>query len=181
MENVKWIGCDPANFATGRNGRTVCGIVIHLTDGHKLTGTDAWFAESPTKRGPGSMASSAHYGIDRDGTIHQYVKEQDRAYHAGRVEAPTVNVVKFLAAQGSHNPNDITIGIEHAGVQTDDWTDETLNASASLIADICTRYKIPCDRQHIFRHHEIFLPKPCPGAKCPLDDIVTKAAALIKV
>ena len=68
-----------ANFAHGRNGLKPQGIVIHLMDG-TLLGTDAWFLN-----GNRGSVSSAHYGIGKTGEIHQYVKDEDRAYHAGNV------------------------------------------------------------------------------------------------
>jgi hypothetical protein len=41
-----------------------------------LAATDSWFLT------PESQVS-AHYGVARDGRIHQYVGESDTAFHAG--------------------------------------------------------------------------------------------------
>lgn len=171
---IAWIGCAEGNWAPGRGAHKPEAIVIHLMAG-SLAGTDAWFLTAPEKRNNGGFASSAHYGIGKLGQVHQYVKDEDRAYHAGRVQWPSTPV---LALHPGVNPNDFTIGIEHEGQLDDDWTEEMIQASAALIADICARWSIPCDRAHIAKHHEIFAPKPCPGPKCPMDDLVARAALL---
>ena len=170
-----WIGCAGGNWAAGRRGQKPLGIVIHIMDG-TLSGTDAWFNTTPAARNNGNFASSAHYGIGKTGTVHQYVDEPDEAFHAGRVQNPTTPLV---SQNPGVNPNVFTVGIEHEGTVDDDWSDEMVQASVELVADICKRWSIPCDRDHIVKHHEIFAPKPCPGPTCPIDDIVAKAAAII--
>jgi hypothetical protein len=49
--------------------------------------------------------------------------------------------------------------------------------SANLIREICQRWQIPIDRNHIVGHFEIFSKKPnCPASnKQILDDLVTLA------
>jgi N-acetylmuramoyl-L-alanine amidase len=165
-----WIGCDPGNFAVGRAGYKPEAIVIHLAAG-SLIGTDSWFLMSPEKRG--EPASSAHYCVGKEGQIHQYVKEEDRAYHAGRVLEPTAKLVTETFP--GVNPNLWTIGIEHEGMLDDDWPEAMIDASAALVAEICLRWDIPIDRDHIIKHHEVFSAKPCPGPKCPIDLIVEMA------
>lgn len=166
-----WIGCDPANFAVGRPGFKPEGICIHLMAG-SLAGTDVWFLTSPEKRG--QPPSSAHYGIGKEGQIHQYVKEEDRAFHAGRVLNPTAKLVTETFP--SVNPNQFLIGVEHEGTLDDEWPEAMIDASSALIAEICARWEIPIDRDHIVKHHEIFSQKPCPGPRCPIDLIVEMAA-----
>ena len=96
--------------------------------------------------------SADTYGIgDKD--IHQYVKEEDTAWHASNL---TVNRE--------------SIGIEHEG----GWlledkrsrqkpSSETHATSAKLVADICKRYGIPIDRNHIKLHKE-YRATACPGS-----------------
>lgn len=88
--------------------------------------------------------TSAHYGIE-DNTIHQYVKEEHVAYHAGVY---------------SHNQR--SIGIEHSASPDRPASDATYNTSGKLIAEICKRYNIPLDRQHIRGHKEVRNTQ-CPG------------------
>jgi N-acetylmuramoyl-L-alanine amidase len=167
MNAAKWMGCAEGNYEPGNH--TVEGIVIHLMDG-TLVGTDAWFSDPRAK-------VSAHYGIGRNGEIHQYVLEQNRAYHAGRVN-PEPPVLPILAAHPGRNPNGYLLGIEHEGTVDDDWPEAQVQASAELVADICTRYGLAIDRDHIVKHHEIYALKPCPGPKCPMDEIIARALAI---
>jgi N-acetyl-anhydromuramyl-L-alanine amidase AmpD len=163
MNTIQKIWKGSPNFWTGRKGYKPELIVIHIMDG-TLPGTDAWFAN------PASQVS-AHYGIGKSGEIHQYVKEEDAAWHAGRVDAPSAKLVK-----ASVNPNLYTIGIEHEGKPEDIWTDAMKQASASLIREICQRWQIPIDRNHIIGHCEIYSKKP----NCPSHDkkIINELVAL---
>jgi N-acetyl-anhydromuramyl-L-alanine amidase AmpD len=150
-----------SNFNTGRSGYKPEAIVLHIMAG-TLPGTDAWFLN------PASQVS-AHYGIGKNGEIHQYVNEQDTAWHAGRVDAPTWKGIKV-----GINPNLYTIGIEHEGQADDVWPEAQKEASAALIREICKRWEIPIDRDHIIGHYEIYSKKPnCPATnKSIIDEIV---------
>src|SRR5881275_244407 len=100
------------NFVPGRKGYSPIAIVVHIMEG-TLSGTDSWFAN------PVSQVS-AHYGLGKSGEVHQYVKETDTAWHAGRVNAPSWKLIK---ASGNKyiNPNYYTIGIEHEGNEDTEW------------------------------------------------------------
>jgi N-acetyl-anhydromuramyl-L-alanine amidase AmpD len=148
--NVIWKGCSPTNFRTGRAGVKPAAIVIHISDGC-LSSADSWF-NNP------SAQVSAHYIVAKTGEIHQYVKEEDTAFHTG---APLKATWKLLRAD--LNPNDYTIGIEHEGKPIDAWPDAQYQASAELIADIARRWSIPIDADHIVLHREIHGDRPCPG------------------
>src|SRR6185295_3079618 len=102
-----WIGCASANFRSGRGGDgRPHGIVVHVIVG-------SLDSAGNTFRNPNIVPNrSAHYGVGRDGRVHQYVREEDTAYHAGTVDHPTAAMV--LAKPGV-NPNQYTIGIEHEG------------------------------------------------------------------
>lgn len=152
------------NFWKGRKGYRPEAVVIHIMDG-TLPGTDSWFVN------PSSQVS-AHYGIGKGGEVHQYVNEEDSAWHAGRVDAPAWNLIK-----PNINPNLYTIGIEHEGKPDDVWTDAMKQASAIMIREICQRWQIPIDRNHVVGHFEIFSKKPnCPASnKAILDELVVLA------
>ena len=155
------------NFSSGRKSYHPEAVVIHIMDG-TLTGTDSWF------KNPQSNVS-AHYGIGKNGEVHQYVQEVDTAWHAGRVNAPTWSLIKPTGSGTYINPNLYTIGIEHEGDDQSDWTDEMYNTSRDLLADICKRWNIPLDRSHIIGHREIYSLKTCPGAKVDLNKLVDQA------
>lgn len=164
MNTIKKIWKGSQNFWTGRKGYAPELIVIHIMDG-TLSGTDSWFANIASQ-------VSAHYGIGKNGEIHQYVKEEDSAWHAGRIDAPSAKLVKQNV-----NPNLYTIGIEHEGSSKDVWTEEMKQASAALIQEICQRFKIPIDREHVIGHYQIYSKKPdCPSRdKKILDELVALA------
>jgi N-acetyl-anhydromuramyl-L-alanine amidase AmpD len=152
------------NFWIGRKGYKPEAVVIHIMDG-TLVGTDSWFANTTSQ-------VSAHYGIGKNGEVHQYVQESDAAWHAGRVDASVWKLIK-----PNINPNLYTIGIEHEGKPDDVWTDAMKQSSATLIREICQRWQIPIDRDHVVGHFEIFSKKPnCPATnKRILDELVALA------
>jgi N-acetylmuramoyl-L-alanine amidase len=155
------------NFVSGRKGHHPEAIVIHVMDG-TLSGTDSWF------RNPQSKVS-AHYGIGKNGEVHQYVQETDTAWQAGRVNAPNWSLIK-TAGNGQYvNPNYYTIGIEHEGNSQSDWTDAMYGADAELIAAMSKRWNIPIDRSHIIGHREIFSLKTCPGSSVDLTKVIDLA------
>lgn len=164
MNTIKKIWKGSPNFWTGRKGYVPELIVIHIMDG-TLSGTDSWFANTASQ-------VSSHYGIGKNGEVHQYVKEEDSAWHAGRIDAPNAKLVKQNV-----NPNLYTIGIEHEGSSKDVWTEEMKQASAALIQEICQRFKISIDRDHIIGHYQIYSKKPdCPSRdKKILDELVALA------
>ncbi len=155
------------HFSQGRKNYKPEAIVIHVMEGN-LTGTDSLF------RDPASSVS-AHYGVGKKGEVHAYVSEKDTAWHAGRVNAPSWSLIKSAGRNQYINPNYYTIGIEHEGTGLSDWTPEMYDASAALIKEICTRWNIPPDRNHIIGHHEIYSLKTCPGPKADINRLIALA------
>lgn len=113
MDNITWIGSP--NHYQGRNGYHITHITLHIMVGH-LTGTDSVFNHP--------SGASAHYGIGADGTIHQYVSENDGSW-----------------SDANYASNNSTISIEHeGGMNGIPCTQACMNASAKLCADIARRY-----------------------------------------
>lgn len=190
--------CAEGNWHAGRQFHgpfnRIMGIVVHVMDGHLgngNTGTDELFNTVPAARAGAlkGFASSAHYGISQNGEVHQYVKDEDTAYHAGRVRDPSWSLIASYWAKGAYNgvnPNVFTIGIEHEGSADPafaeklglsfTWPPEMMKASSELIAALCAAYRIPIDRDHIVGHHEIYEAKPCPGDLRIVDLLVQMAA-----
>lgn len=164
MPTLQKIWKGSPNFWQGRKSYKPEAVVIHIMAG-TIQGTDSWFNNA-------SSQVSAHYGVAKSGEIHQYVKEEDTAWHAGIICQPSW---KFL--KPNINPNLYTIGIEHEGQAEDVWTEETKKASASLIQEACQRWQIPIDRDHIIGHYQITAKKPnCPAVnKGIIDELISLA------
>jgi N-acetylmuramoyl-L-alanine amidase len=154
-----WIGTP--NKERGRRGYRPEAIVIHIMDG-ALEGSDSWF------RDPASRVS-AHYGVRSTGEVHQYVAEMDTAWHAGRRSEPSWKLIKARVS-----PNLYTLGIEHEGRADTAWSAAMLEASARLVAEICNRWSIPVDRDHVIGHRETYARKDCPGRWIDLDRYITR-------
>lgn len=112
-----------------------------------------------------------HLGNGWAGIGYHYVIRKDGTIERGRPEW----------AIGSHaqGENSHTIGIHLSGdFSAVEPTEEQIEKCAMLVADICDRYGIPFDRQHIVGHGEL-MATDCPGTNLQalLDDgtIVGKA------
>lgn len=145
----------PINFQKGRKGAYLVDcIVIHVTEGDARS-VRSWFHDA-------AASVSAHYMVEKDGTVVHFVHEYDTAWANGRVDHPTARLVK---ERRESNPNWWTISIEHEGDGTHELTDPQRAATLALIRDIQTRHHaITFDRDHIVGHHEIYSLKTCPGA-----------------
>ncbi|MBV8845692.1 MAG: N-acetylmuramoyl-L-alanine amidase [Bryobacterales bacterium] len=171
---IKWIGCAPKNFRQGRPaGEEISTVVIHIIDGSQI-GADATFLNNEL-----AAARSAHYSVGRDGTVHQYVKESDTAYHAGVIANPTWTGMKKTPSGDFVNPNFYSIGIEHEGHPEDDWTDAMYASSAWLLRSISARYPSlkNLTRDNVIMHRQIDGDKSCPGFKVDLDRLIAEASA----
>jgi N-acetyl-anhydromuramyl-L-alanine amidase AmpD len=134
-------------------------VVLHITAGPTARSAINTFQASVAPH-----RVSAHFVVDRDGTVFQLVPLEETAWHASSV-------------------NSRSIGIEHAAVPgTLMATDEQYAASAKLVAWLCHTLNIPCDRTHVREHCEA---SPvdghtlcCHGALDP-DRVVSTAAAVV--
>lgn len=151
------------NHTPARGGMAIDMVTIHVTEGSAAS-VRSWFAA------PAAQVS-AHYMVCVDGAIDQFVREEDQAWHNGRVDHPTAPLV---VARPNVNPNRFSVGIEHEGTGTAPLTAPQRAASVALIRDICTRRRIPFDRTHIVGHREVFSRKTCPGA-IDVDALVREA------
>ena len=68
-----------------RSGKQIKYIVIHQTAAKNFESTRTWF------HAPESEVS-AHYVVDRDGTVHQFVKESLAAWHARGFNSVSIGV-----------------------------------------------------------------------------------------
>lgn len=119
---------------------------------------------------------SIHYIIDRDGTVYCFVPEDRVAWHAGKGQfagdEKYTNKMNYYAigielmAMGSQH--DMALYLTQQEYQALDqsligFTDAQYEALAGLVADLCGRYEIPKDRNHIIGHQEYAPDKRDPG------------------
>ncbi|TME25086.1 MAG: N-acetylmuramoyl-L-alanine amidase [Chloroflexi bacterium] len=163
MSNIVQVPASSANFTVGRAGYKIAGVIIHTIVG-SLASCDATFMNP-------ARGASAHYGVACDGSVvHQYVNEANTAWHCGR----------YYPDAGNPLANVNTVGIEHCddGRPFSPRPDGLYVCSGQLVREICQRYGIPIDRQHIRRHSEVsVLATSCPGT-LDIDRIVRLAAAV---
>jgi len=160
---TQWVGCACENFCEGRRGFAPRAIVIHIIVG-SLESAGITF-------GNPRSSVSAHYGVGKSGSIHQFVEETDTAFHAGTVVRPTWKLI-----EPGVNPNFYTIGIEHEGQPQDQWPSEQYRTSAALVRAIAGRWKVPLDRDHVIMHREIRASKTCPGS-VDMDRLIREASS----
>lgn len=119
---------------------------------------------------------SAHYVIDRDGSIRCFIPENYAAWHAGA--GTFANDEKY-----TNKMNKYSIGIEMLSIGSysdmqyyltyseysslDEtligFTDSQYEALKNLLTDICQRHSIPFDREHVIGHDEYNPKKNDPG------------------
>jgi N-acetylmuramoyl-L-alanine amidase len=131
------------NFNERPKGVVIDTVVLHATALNTLQEVVDTFAD------PESQVS-AHYTIDRDGTVVQHVAEDQRAWHAGQSKMK----------DGRSGVNDFSIGIELVNLNdgVDPFPDVQIQAMRSLLRAIIARHPI----RHIVTHYECADP---PGRK----------------
>jgi N-acetylmuramoyl-L-alanine amidase len=124
-------------------GIAVDTIVLHATVFNTLGEVIDEFADPHSR-------VSAHYTIDRDGTLVCHVPERLRAWHAGQSRMK----------DGRERVNDFSIGIELVNLNDgkDPFPEEQIQALRHLAKDIISRHPI----RHIVTHYECADP---PGRK----------------
>lgn len=86
--------------------------------------------------------ASAHYLIDRCGSVYSLVDEKYQAYHAGKSEW-----------KGRSNLNAWTIGIEFIATHDSGYTDEQYLSGQQLCAQLISKYRIPLE--NIVGHSDV--------------------------
>jgi len=148
----------PINHWRGRDGHKVRAVVLHITDGDTAASAIDWFHNPKSE-------VSAHYVIDRDGTVYQVVVEDDTAWTNGPIHAPNLIVPAVRRwQQYGINPNKETISIEAAGTPATGWSRQQLDVGRTLARDICHRYGLTPGRDTIIGHRDI---DSVNKARCP--------------
>ena|GEM_PF-387867 len=122
------------NFNDRQNDWNISILVLHYTVTDFET-TKKTFLDPTTQE-------SAHYVVDVDGSIYQFVEEEKRAWHAG---------VSYFNGITDVNSHSIGIEIINAGYDINNvaeypaypYTEAQMNAVIDLSKDIVNRYSIP--------------------------------------
>ncbi len=136
--------------ASSRGGHKIDRIVIHHNaTTNKTVAMNTWVKGAPAN-------TSAHYEVTPTEIIG-CVGEQWAAWHCGGTGGADQPKMSY--------PNQRSIGIENVNSSgAPKWSvdHKTIVNCAKLVADICKRYGIPCDRKHVLGHKEVTA-TACPG------------------
>lgn len=134
---------DPTvNMVKGRSGYVPEAIVLHTCEG-VFQGCRDWTHNT-------ASSASYHYIIKENSEVFQLVNTDDTAWHAGRINEATWKHLK-----PGVNPNLYTIGISCAGFAGEKRPARQLATLCLLVGQICAKYGIPMDGDHIVYHKEI--------------------------
>ena len=150
--NIEFI---PSKNFFSRSGHKPEIIVIHIMLG-SMNGTISWF------KNPNSQVS-AHYLVSKDGRVVQMVKDENAAWHAGRIYKPAERVKRILKKNiwGRYiNLNKYSLGIECEGQDGDHWTEPQMKSLVELMRILCAKFNIFQDRLHITDHQDTTSYKP---------------------
>ena len=115
-------------FLVPKKERTIDTIVLHSS--YNPNGDT--YSVSEIVKIYESYGVSAHYLIDRKGTIYHLVENQNIAYHAGVSKMP----------DGRRDVNDFSIGIEIMNKEDTEFTKSQYQAVNDLIAYLKEQYQI---------------------------------------
>ena len=135
-EVAEFMQCDRRNYTAGRQGNRISKIVVHYT------GTEASAHNNLLYFSRSSAGASAHYFIDRDGTLRQSVSEGDTAWHAG---------------DWGTNLRSVGIEVVSGGA---DFTEAQVETLSQLVAEIQGRCGVAAG--DVIRHYDV-TGKLCPA------------------
>ncbi len=132
--NIEFVGSP--NFNARPHGE-ISAIVMHATANDNLQRVIEWF------NNPDAQVS-AHYTIGKDGTIVQHVRDEHRAWHAGRSEW-----------KGRADLNSWAIGVEMVNWNNgeDPFPEAQYQAGFNLVSYLCEKYSI--DPDLIVAHYDV--------------------------
>lgn len=164
------------NEHTNSSSRTSNGIayspfvhVCHISAG-SMSSMDSWFTSS------GNTTSSAHFGVSKEGAIHQYVDIRRMAWANG-IGAAEIAASQTPVIQDNPgvNPNLYSVSVEHEGTdgnlteaqfQASVWLHKHIRDEVMRIYGTTANYDL--DEYHVIGHRDVSKAKPaCPGEYFP--------------
>ena len=149
-------------------------VMLHFTSAVMLSKEDPYNMQAirDTFR---DYEVSIHYIVDRDGVVYCYIPEDRKAWHAGTGTwadpkytdcMNTYSIgIEVMAIGSASDMAQYLSPSEYAEIDPTfiGYTEEQYIALKQLVTDICQRYGIPMDRQHIIGHEEYAPQKTDPG------------------
>ncbi len=135
---ITWVGSP--NFNSRPGSKTIWAVVIHSTANGSQEGLISWFNDP-------AVQLSSHYSIGKDGRIVQHVRDEDRAWHAGKSEW-----------KGVSGANDYSLGIELVNWNDgkDPYPEAQHQANVLLCTYLCRKYTVK--PEDIVGHVDIAVP-----------------------
>jgi N-acetyl-anhydromuramyl-L-alanine amidase AmpD len=127
-----------SGFAVTEKPRAIDTIVLHSS--YDLAGQNPYSVSGVIKEYE-DYGVSAHYLIDREGTIYRLVEDKNIAYHAGVSQM----------SDGRKNVNDFSLGIELLNTLEGQYTEAQYEAVNNLVAHLKKQYPI----KSIVGHNDI--------------------------
>ena len=162
MPTITWIGSP--NFWEGRSKHSVIAICDHITQGSEAS-VDGEFLNGNT-----DAPVSAHFCVNRDGSIHQYVSEANTAWANGILQSPNL-AIKWVADAKANkvNPNLLTISIEHEGQTGIALTETQYQSTLWLHLRLIREFHLGYDKNSLVGHCDIdsINRSYCPGKAFP--------------
>jgi hypothetical protein len=138
--NLQWT--TSPNFSPGRGGQRVDKIVCHWMDATLDSATKHFQQDGST---PPYAGVSAHFGVE-DGTVRQFVRLEDTAWHSGVFPI-----------------NQQSVGIEFSADPYRPASDETYRTGGDLIAMLYRQYGWAGPIRSYLHAHKEFKATACPG------------------
>jgi N-acetylmuramoyl-L-alanine amidase len=145
-------------------------VILHWVGvgGQKASSVWNYFEHNYTRKTYGS----AHYCIDLNGDVYQFIPDDHVAYHCGssREDPQSKSIYtdwarqvfgKYAEYPADNSPNNAAIGIEMCVLDADgNFSPETLQSATELTAYLCNTYQIPIER--VGTHKLVVGWKDCP-------------------
>ncbi|TYQ15871.1 UNVERIFIED_CONTAM: Negative regulator of beta-lactamase expression [Acetivibrio alkalicellulosi] len=175
-ENIIFVGNSNTNRSNRRGHRPEM-IVNHISEG-SISSLINWFTNTT------NTESSAHFAVDRQGKVYQFVDIEDNAWANGLTSGIGNATASVVLQKGKDiNPNWYSVSIEHEGVYsqtkgqlTPKQLESTKILHSYIIEYIYDKYsfKIKPNRDRIIGHKEIDKVQRanCPGELFPFDEII---------
>lgn len=145
------------NFWPGRAGERVAAICLHVAEGSR-TGVYQWFSN------PASDVS-AHYLVNKDGTVWQFVATEDTAWANGIVRVPDRSIGWLVdCVDRGQNPNRLTVSVETERYWREPLTEPQYVTLVALLRELLAKYGLQPSRETIVPHAAI---DSVGRARCP--------------